>query len=257
MPYQARKRDELSLDTSGTVLEVSDRLFDQYLALTEQLFDALHALAPAGRDFGIVSRRYLDRKAAPPSERPADTLRKIVALDAEMPAFLRRLEAHQQTEQQIEDVQMQLIDRQASAMELQRVMEEKHFEADQLLHEATKLIDRATQARKGAVACMLAPLDVAEVVAYATRLAKFTTDSYAPERVHEPPIPQEQHMRASLLFQEGHGIGALANLDEEDQEDEPTDVVPQFTFSTDVLSISQDQESTAHGEEELDLDLDF
>ncbi|KAI8909338.1 vitamin-D-receptor interacting mediator subunit 4-domain-containing protein [Powellomyces hirtus] len=182
-------------------------------------------------------------------EEPAETLRKLVALDKQLRLFVDRLERHQKTQRQIEDAQMRVIDQEAGFMEMHRVLSEKHFECDELVHEASQMLEKARAARND-------PLDVADITAYATRLAKYTMDSYTPDRLHEPPIPQEQHMRMSLLFQEGHSVGVTANMDGQAETGTP-DHIPHFTFDADhSISPKKDEDAIVNHETLLDLDFE-
>ncbi|KAJ3168437.1 hypothetical protein HDU87_000993 [Geranomyces variabilis] len=149
---------------------------------------------------------------------------------------------------------MALIDQEAGAMDLNRLANLKRFECDELVHEANTLLAKSRKSRNE-------PVGVEQVTAYAARLAKYTMDAYTPDRVHEPPIPQEQHMRMSLLFQEGHAMGAAAeNLDEDEAAAGTPEQIPAFTFGADLADHSPkkpgDAASAGINHDEL-LDLDF
>ncbi|KAJ3165127.1 hypothetical protein HDU88_004846 [Geranomyces variabilis] len=276
--------------------DTADRLFPAYLALTNELFAALHALAPPTSDFGLSRSMLLSYHnnnsnhpiaprpqppqpasaqkhlplllpaAVPPPplaspHEPARILRQLVALDEDVKLFARRLEAHQKTQRELEDAQMALIDQEAGAMDLCRLANLKRFECDELVHEANTLLAKAAKSRND-------PINVEAVTSYATRLAKYTMDAAAahatPDRVHEPPIPQEQHMRMSLLFQEGHAMGAAAaaDLDEDEAAAVGTpEQIPAFTFGADLTDHSPKKHGdttggSSHHDELLDLDFD-
>ncbi|KAJ3160822.1 hypothetical protein HDU86_008182 [Geranomyces michiganensis] len=269
----------LANTSSESLKDAADRLFPAYLALTNELFSTLHALAPPTSEFGLAGLSYYNSiapqavptpqppyqsqgsltsapAALPPPvspHKPAKILRQLIALDEELQLFARRLEVHQRTQRQLEDAQMALIDQEAGAMDLCRLANLKRFECDELMHEATALLEQAQKSRND-------PVNVEAVTSYAARLAKYTVDSYTPDRLHEPPIPQEQHMRMSLLFQEGHALGAAANLTEDEAAAVGTpEQIPAFTFGADLADHSPkkaDDTGGASHEELLDLDFD-
>ncbi|KAJ3158014.1 hypothetical protein HDU89_000397 [Geranomyces variabilis] len=283
--------------STESLKDTADRLFPAYLALTNELFAALHALAPPTSDFGLSRGMLLSYHnnnsnhpiaprpqppqpasaqkhlplllpaAVPPPplaspHEPARILRQLVALDEDVKLFARRLEAHQKTQRELEDAQMALIDQEAGAMDLCRLANLKRFECDELVYEANTLLAKAAKSRND-------PINVQAVTSYATRLAKYTMDAATahtttPDRVHEPPIPQEQHMRMSLLFQEGHAMGAAAaaDLDEDEAAAVGTpEQIPAFTFGADLADHSPKKHGDITGgssnhDELLDLDFD-
>ncbi|KAI8586755.1 hypothetical protein BDZ88DRAFT_454741 [Geranomyces variabilis] len=276
--------------STESLKDTADRLFPAYLTLTNELFAALHALAPPTSDFGLSRGILLSysnnnsnhptapqpqppppasaQKHLPPPplaspHEPARILRQLVALDEDVKLFARRLEAHQKTQRELEDAQMALIDQEAGAMDLCRLANLKRFECDELVYEANTLLAKAAKSRND-------PINVQAVTSYATRLAKYTMDAAAdahattPDRVHEPPIPQEQHMRMSLLFQEGHAMGAAAAADLDENEAAAVgtpEQIPAFTFGADLADHSPKKHGDATGggsshDELLDLDFD-
>ncbi|KAI8824141.1 uncharacterized protein EV422DRAFT_519052 [Fimicolochytrium jonesii] len=253
-----RRRKERKGDTS--VLDAANRIFPEYLRLTNELFAGFEGLAPGcteRRDRRQEARSSTESGASKPIlEHPTKTLRKLLALGAEKDAFVARLTAQQKLQDEVDEANMQLLDIRAGTAELCRLIGRKR-------REGADLLDEARPALKQAKAAAAERLNVEDLTSYAIRLSKFTMEAPVLGRGHEPPIPQEHHMRMSLLFQQGHGLGRQTTP-EAKEEKTPEHVLP-FNFIPDGDEHKDDIFAAAtkpFGGEDDDsdgdpLDLDF
>ncbi|TPX69306.1 hypothetical protein SpCBS45565_g02563 [Spizellomyces sp. 'palustris'] len=292
MPYPQLLEDSKHVDTRETIADAADRIFPKYLSLTEELFvsfealaqpsplsphpeleplsdepfDGLQTLLPASdeedRPSDYVSMQPSSSNTTAP-EHPTEILRKLLALDSKLQAFVDRLkspdlthtgrvfhevEQHQNTQRQIESVRLQLLDQEVGIMEFSRRLGEKQDDLEELVTVAKETIEAASKAHE-------APLNISEIISYASRVSKYTMASDNAARPHEPPVPQDIHMRASLLFQQGHAVDAHA---EEIASDEASDAISHFTFISQPLSSPKKEEpDRAHTDHADLLDLEL
>ncbi|KND05060.1 uncharacterized protein SPPG_00736 [Spizellomyces punctatus DAOM BR117] len=277
MPYPQLQQDSKDVDTRETIADAADRIFPKYLSLTEELFvsfealaqpsplpppseleplsdepfDALQTLLPASdeedRPSDYVSMQSSNSNTTVP-EHPTEILRKLLALDSQLQDFVNRLEQHQNTQRQIESVRLQLLDQEVGIMEFSRRLGEKQDDLEELVTVAKETIEAASKAHE-------APLNINEIISYASRVSKYTMASDNAARPHEPPVPQDIHMRASLLFQQGHAVDTHA---EEKASDEVSDVISHFTFMSQPLSSPKKEEpDRAHTDHADLLDLEL
>ncbi|KAI9103285.1 mediator complex, subunit Med4 [Phlyctochytrium arcticum] len=180
-------------------------------------------------------------------------MRKLVDLDADLSSFVTRLEGHQRLQDEVKSVQMKLLDQEVSIMDFTRQLGEKQDGLNELLDTARETLQEADESRNE-------PINVDELISYSIKIAKYTMDSEIPDRPHEPPIPQDHHMRHSLLFQGGHAMGVAAPA--ETEATDGTVKTPEPVHSDTMLadfgahSPGKDAEQPHVDHEEL-LDLDL
>ncbi|KAI9013085.1 vitamin-D-receptor interacting mediator subunit 4-domain-containing protein [Gaertneriomyces semiglobifer] len=208
--------------STETVGQVADRLLPQYLQLATTLFQSL-----VSSDDEASELAY-----------PTHILRELQALDNGLQTFVNRLEQHQQTQNAIEKVQQEIMECRLQRMLFNSRMAEGQFALEDLIAEANELLASARKAEDNTV-------DLSTLTSYALRISKYTMANDA--RFHEPPIPQDHHMRMSGLFKAGSAEATVTETDDTT----PTDEQPQ-------PEIIEMQEQTRFVEEDmLDLDLDL
>ncbi|RKO87825.1 vitamin-D-receptor interacting mediator subunit 4-domain-containing protein [Blyttiomyces helicus] len=180
MPYEPPVDTAAVPPPEKNLADVANSIFPEYLLLSQHLFESFEHLA-------------LNRPLGAPGP-PPTILRKIVALDAQLQKFIDRLEEHQKYQKRIEQVQIEVEEHNAAILKLVRRLQAVERDLEHVLDGAREKMKIMRTANEGAV-------DYAELIAYAHRISKHTAAPFVEgSRPMEPPIPQENHMRMSLLF---------------------------------------------------------
>ncbi|KAI9598316.1 vitamin-D-receptor interacting mediator subunit 4-domain-containing protein [Syncephalis fuscata] len=172
-----------------TSLHTVSQRIDEYASLTRKLFSTLEALAD-------------DKRAAAGLEEPRLLLSVLLHWT---------LEEHQQWQQQILDTETAIDGCDRAAERLVRTLHRAKMTLEDAVDEAEEQIEAAA---------IRTPLDPKQVLAYAKRLAPYTSappkfDPAQPAQAFEKPFPDEQMMRAGRLGQletdpeveaSGHGM---------------------------------------------------
>ncbi|RKP24624.1 vitamin-D-receptor interacting mediator subunit 4-domain-containing protein [Syncephalis pseudoplumigaleata] len=227
-----------------TSLHTVSQRVDAYASLTRKLFGTLEALAD-------------DKRAASGGEGPKAIIERIIALDAILQKEVDQIEEHQRWQQQILDTEMAIDGCDRAAERLVRTLHQAKMTLEDMVDEAEAQIAEA-EAR--------APLDVAQVLAYAKRLAPYTSappkfDPNQPAQAFEKPFPDEQMMRAGRLGQWEMGLEGEAAATTAAGEQGHTQEVGHTTHHPPQQhgGVGQPPPGTSHEEEMEDdlLDLDL
>ncbi|RKP06304.1 vitamin-D-receptor interacting mediator subunit 4-domain-containing protein [Thamnocephalis sphaerospora] len=156
---------------------------DEYASLSRQLFGTLETLA--------------DDRRAGDHEDPRALVERIVALDRVLQNEVDQIEEHQRWQQRILEVEATIEACDRAAERLVRTLHRAKMTLEDTVDAASQQIADA-DAR--------APLDYRDVLAYAKRLAPYTSapprfDPANPSHAFEKPFPDEQMMRAGRLGQ--------------------------------------------------------
>ncbi|KAI8599388.1 vitamin-D-receptor interacting mediator subunit 4-domain-containing protein [Dissophora ornata] len=167
----------------------------EYSRLTQSLFASLDVL--------------VEGKVTPTP--PNDIMKQIVQLDATLMGAVEKIELHQQQQQRIRQVRVEIEEQNKAIMNVIQNLRD----AKQVLE--TSLED---QDQKQAISAdaRSAEVSVTEIVAYANRLSNYTSappnfNPQDPNQPFEPPYPREVNMRAGILNQQHIPAAALVSLD--------------------------------------------
>ncbi|KAJ3412960.1 hypothetical protein HDV05_008675 [Chytridiales sp. JEL 0842] len=160
-------------------------------------------------------------------DQPVKLLKKVLTQNDDLQLLLNQIESHQQFQAKINRVQREIWLHNMAVLEVVTKLREAERSLETLLSDARQKQKVMMEANK----------------------AKYTGPPPAGAPLIYPPIPQDAHMKRSLLFQPD------AQTSEEQKKDEPAQ--PEIIMEMDLLSrLAPSQETTQEAHEEL-LDLDL
>ncbi|KAJ3108222.1 Dynein assembly factor with WDR repeat domains 1 [Phlyctochytrium planicorne] len=179
-----------------------------------------------------------------PSGEASSILRQIFEQNEEIQKLIADAEEHVKRQNQIRKVQSDVYTCNASILTLLRQLKDAENKLENMLKTAEdrrKAVEQTKQKR----------IDYESILSYGRRLAKYTSPPPPGLPINYPPIPQDAHMRRSLLFAPEASQEAVLQTEQ--------DIQPQVLLEMDMSKISAVAETAPHAEEEeqdlLDLDL--
>ncbi|KAH6572224.1 hypothetical protein BASA50_002959 [Batrachochytrium salamandrivorans] len=231
-----------------SLLSQADEIYPAYVTLISELFGALDVVASIKPK--ASSRLAISAEAGSSvtqmASTPLEVLEKLKALDIRLQQYRHSIESHQQLVRKVQLVKEDLDSRNKSVLLLVKRLHHAQEGLDAVLADAHYKQSLMHKANQGSI-------DFNELLAYAQRVSKHTMSPVNPNTwVVEPPIPQDNHMRMSLLFRQDQ----LFNKKEVKSE---VGLVSDTTMELDLLAheplihIGHDE---AHAEALLDLDFE-
>ncbi|KAL2918668.1 hypothetical protein HK105_201502 [Polyrhizophydium stewartii] len=224
---------------SASPAATAAELYPAYAGLVGELFAALAGPLPEPGTTPAAAKG-----PSTPGD-PLSILEIIKHLDTRLLAFRESVTAHQQLVRQVEATKRELDAHNMAELAFVKRLHKAQDELDAVLADARRKRATMHQAEKGAI-------DFKELLAYAHRVSKYTMSPVNAETwVIEPPIPQDNQMRMSLLFRQDQLFGPKLQ-----QESAPE--VPETAMELDLLVHEPEQQTRQDGvQAEALLDLDF
>ncbi|KAJ1558651.1 hypothetical protein HK096_008180 [Nowakowskiella sp. JEL0078] len=223
-------------------------ILSQYKTLTERLLDSYHLLALL-HSTSPTQISLLNLNVEELSGLPERIILDLVSLDSELNILLNDLEYHQHLQNKIVNTQHEIFATNSEIIRLVECLKSSEFSLNQLLLVAGEQVKTMRKANDGAV-------DHKRLVSYAQRIARYTSapHNWAPGQNVPvfPPIPQDMHMKTSLLFQADRAKAEIDALN--DEELEKNDENEMDIFGEAYMATSQNIENEDISEL-LDLDI--
>ncbi|KAJ3083403.1 hypothetical protein HK102_001097 [Quaeritorhiza haematococci] len=239
------------------VHDVISSLLTDYLLTTQQLFEALRHQIPSAST--AVQTRSGSGQAGQGSadvqmetkKSPEEVMKKLVDLDDKLQDCVDELEEEQLFQQKLARVQSDIEEHNVAILKLVRWLQLAESKLETLLSGARDKMKSMKRAKEAAV-------DHSELIAYAHRISQYTSapHNWKPNAPQEgipvfPPIPQDMHMKRSMLFQPdlAKPVSRAQEIFEQ----------PEIAMEIDLLTQPLQPVDTEHAPEEqealLDLDL--
>ncbi|KAI8927094.1 vitamin-D-receptor interacting mediator subunit 4-domain-containing protein [Entophlyctis helioformis] len=205
--------------------QTARELYPAYLSLLTSLLESLEALVPRdedGRASAPVSGSSAPQQPSTQQQQDVDqrqdqqpqqehlqhepvlTLQRLMAVDTQLQALEGRVRSHQSLVQQVQQVRDQLNHQNRSLLSHVKALYRAQDSLESVLSDAHDRLRTMRQANQGSI-------EYKELLSYAQRVSKHTMSPVnANTWVVEPPIPQDNHMRMSLLFRQGTVLATAA-----------------------------------------------
>ncbi|KAI9336494.1 vitamin-D-receptor interacting mediator subunit 4-domain-containing protein [Zopfochytrium polystomum] len=171
-------------------------------------------------------------------------LQQVISLNDRLAAALDDVDSHQQFQRRILETERETVQCNVGIMDLLHRLRNAERMLEDLLSEVHLRRSKMQQAKSGTT-------NYREIIGYAHRLAKYTSPPLAGMPIMYPPVPQDSHMKRSLLFQQE---AATADA----QAEAETELNPRMLMEIDVLArLVQPQQFADAQPQHLDLDLEF
>ncbi|KAJ3037973.1 hypothetical protein HDV00_001176 [Rhizophlyctis rosea] len=159
---------------------VGDSLFTEYTSLIQQLFESF-------------DRLNHNRFVAPGTS--ASLMTQILELDAALQPFVDRLEHHHNVYQNLKQTRAELEQHNIAFLTLIKQIQKAEHTLEQVLTTARERVQVMRQANK-------TTLNTSEVIAYAQRIARYTSPLPGSNWAHPAgsPVPREIEMKKGLLY---------------------------------------------------------
>ncbi|KAL5037544.1 hypothetical protein BDEG_25589 [Batrachochytrium dendrobatidis JEL423] len=235
-----------TFSNNHNLLVEADEIYPVYISLITDLFESMNAIASAKHK--SLARSNIDSSAADMDKvsAPLAVLEKLKTLDIHLQSYRQSVESHQNLVLQVQAMKQDLDNRNKSVLMKMKRLHQAHEGLDSVLANARykqKLMHKANQGS----------IDFNELLSYAQRVSKHTMSPINPNTwVIEPPIPQDSHMRMSLLFRQDQ------LLTEKTVQDDASNA-GDHTMDLDLLSHDLPESSdhdAMHAETLLDLDFE-
>ncbi|KAF9164777.1 hypothetical protein DFQ26_001011 [Actinomortierella ambigua] len=182
-------------DSQHSLRQLVRTQITEYSRLVQSLFSSLDIVAD-GR---------------PAAHSPAELVKQIVNLDATLMGAVEKIEAHQQQQRKIVQVQQEIEEQNKAIMQVIQTLQSAKDTLDASLEGLEEKKAAVKEARE-------AEISVNEIISYASRLSNYTSappnfDPANATQQFEPPYPREIIMRAGLLNQQHVPAAQLIQLD--------------------------------------------